>query len=166
MQLQELLPSLEKDYLIFEQDGRVRQPLLQFASVRAYEHSNPGVFWDYFLHREIVNGQTRFTRICQHNAEKYDAFYYDQFPIARIELIDDRPHAMELVPWEVLIVRVFSGQDLVKGKPALVRIVPKNEPWKLTRQEGTVCRYKDVELNPKFKLFGNGFHGYLDSAEE
>lgn len=166
MDLQEILPQLEKNYFIFEQDGRVRQPVLRFFSVRAYNHTNPGVALEHYLHRDGSHGRLAFSRVSTTFTASFSEGFLGYRPIERIELLDGRPHIMEWFPWEVLLVKVYQGADLVKGKPAMLRLLPKKEHFTLTSREGRLCRFQDEDGNGKWQpVWGNGFHSYLDAAE-
>lgn len=150
MELQAILPKLQKDYFIFEQDGRVRQPLLQIPSIRAYEYANPGVFFHYYLHLQNEYGSPRFYSVRQNEVARDGKFSVNYHPLRRVELIDLRPHALETLSWEVLIVKIFQKSKPQKGIPAFLRLQPRVEPWYPFVSDAKLCRFQDEDANGKF----------------
>lgn len=147
------MERFEKSYHIFEQDGRIRQPMIELFRSNFYLFDDPGVNSQFFLHREFVDGTAKYflVRVVKSfyrlTKGKRPIFYY---PIHRLEVIHDYPGFVGKVPWDVIFLKIYRDPRPEDQQIALLRVMPKDEksPYNLRTREGVVCRYMDEDNDP------------------
>jgi len=141
------LREFEKDHFLFEEGGRVRQPLIQLFRAKDYLFEEPGVVFQFFLHREWVEEAAKYhlVRVYEKLFKGFHPIVY--YPIERLDVIHPFPGYVGQVPWDVVFLRIYRAPHPESPQMALLRVMPKSprSEYGLRTREGVVCRFMDED---------------------
>lgn len=141
------LSSFEESHILFEEDGRIRQPMIQLFRAKDYLFEDPGINYQFYLHREWVEGAAKYHLVRTYE-KLFKGFYpIVYFPIKQVEVIHPFPGYVGQVPWDVVFLRVYTEPRPESPRMALLRVMPKSprSEYRLRTREGVVCRFMDED---------------------
>lgn len=133
------LKHLYERFILFEEQGRIRQPLVRYLSLYPYSMTDPGKYREYYLHREIIDGQEKYYQVraqlpsCRTSPTRFkepptdDRLAIVYSPIEKISFLYPHPFQTRVALWKAFLVELtwmVSGEPLTRT--AMLRVEPKD----------------------------------------